>query len=489
MRNTSSCIECRRRKQKCIPSKDGRGPCQHCLRRYPPVECTGRPDPHDPRKARRAPNMQNMVRTDSETESLTVTAPKEQSPQHLGLTVAIRQGTFGSALSALNASNGFTIEPTGRNAELFHFFRHHVVPGYTSVDGNGIPQLFEAELLPLVYKSPITPKIGLLMASTSQAVEQGKSSRNKETLAIKANVLSLMNTFLKQDFNTIASEALQAVIHLVIMEFFWGDEASMWLHMQGMRKMIKLQGGLPNLEFQVLALILQLTDYELACFYERELLFTYQDFPGEEDFPLPNLTPDHLNCPLLVGLTSFSPPGDLISPSTGYILHDIQKLTSFVNLPSSIKNTTEIQLEASLLYNKIKALPASATPLYTSEQERIFETIRLAALVYTCCISTLTPFSKYQDNLELQELHTHICSVTMSTWKKVPAVLLWILLVACPSTTNDDWGKWLRKEMAVTGFAVGMEDFGVVIQCLKRFWTVQRWIAWCCRGGKGGAEE
>jgi hypothetical protein len=114
-------------KIQCIPSKDGKGPCQHCLRRYPPVECTGRPDPYDPRKARRASNMQNMVRTISETESLQlVTAPKEQSPQHIGLTVAISRGAFGGALAALNASNGFTIEPTVRNAELFHFCKFYI---------------------------------------------------------------------------------------------------------------------------------------------------------------------------------------------------------------------------------------------------------------------------------------------------------------------------------------------------------------------------
>jgi hypothetical protein len=190
-----------------------------------------------------------------------------------------------------------------------------------------------------------------------------------------------------------------------------------------------------------------------------------------------------------VGRTTFSPNEDLISSPTGYILHDVQRLTSLANLPSSIKNITEIQLEASLLYNKIKALPTSTTPLDTSEQERIFEIVRLAALVYTCCISTLTPFSQHHDNPELQDLHTHICSVTLSTWKKVPAVFLWILLVACSSTANDDWGKWLRKEMAVTGIAIGMENFGVVMQCLKRFWTVQRWIAWCRRGSKGGAGE
>jgi hypothetical protein len=93
-----------------------------------------------------------------------------------------------------------------------------VVPDYTSIDGKNVPQLFQAELLPLVIRSPIIPKIGMTMASAAQAIEQGQGSRNKETLAMKANVLSLMNAFLKQDFNLIASEALQAVTHLVIME-------------------------------------------------------------------------------------------------------------------------------------------------------------------------------------------------------------------------------------------------------------------------------
>jgi hypothetical protein len=93
-----------------------------------------------------------------------------------------------------------------------------VVPDYTSIDGKNVPPLFQAELLPPIFQSSIIPKIGLMMASATQAVALGQGSRNKETLAMKANVLSLMNTFLKQDFNIIASEALQAVAHLVLME-------------------------------------------------------------------------------------------------------------------------------------------------------------------------------------------------------------------------------------------------------------------------------
>lgn len=228
------------------------------------------------------------------------------------------------------------------------------------------------------------------------------------------------------------------------------------------------------------------TDFEIACSYERELFYTHQDFPGEEDLQLELLA--HLNGPLLVGPTTFSPSEDLSLPAT-LILQDVQKLTSLVNSPSTVGNITEIQLEASLLYNKFKALPTSETTLYASEQERIFETIRLAALVYTSSISTLTPFAQHQKNPELQELHTHISGAVMSTWKKIPAIFLWVLLVACCSAKNDDWGKWLRKKMATTGMALGLEDFGVAMQCLKRFWIAQRWIAWCNKDGEVGVAK
>jgi len=68
-----------------------------------------------------------MSHTVSETENVLDTAPEQQSPQQTDLTVAIRQRTFGGALAALNASNGFTIEPTARNSELFHFCKLYVV--------------------------------------------------------------------------------------------------------------------------------------------------------------------------------------------------------------------------------------------------------------------------------------------------------------------------------------------------------------------------
>ena len=57
-----------------------------------------------------------------------------------------------------------------------------------------------------------------MMASATQAIVHGQGGMNKETMAIKAKVLSLMNTLLKQDFKRIGEEALRAATHLAITE-------------------------------------------------------------------------------------------------------------------------------------------------------------------------------------------------------------------------------------------------------------------------------
>lgn len=89
-----------------------------------------------------------------------------------------------------------------------------------SVDGKGaLPVLFVEQMLPWMIQSPLMPNIAILMASYTQAVEQGLEARKySETLSIKSHVLSLINAFLRQDFDLVGGEALRAVTHLVIIE-------------------------------------------------------------------------------------------------------------------------------------------------------------------------------------------------------------------------------------------------------------------------------
>jgi hypothetical protein len=74
-------------------------------------------------------------------------------------------------------------------------------------------------MLPWMIQSPLMPNIAILMASYTQALERTlEVHKYSETLSIKVHVLSLVNNFLRQDFDVVGGEALRAVIHLVILE-------------------------------------------------------------------------------------------------------------------------------------------------------------------------------------------------------------------------------------------------------------------------------
>jgi hypothetical protein len=103
-----------------------------------------------------------------------------------------------------------------------------VVPNLVSIDGQNTPQLFLKEMFPWMLQSPLFPNIAILMSSTTQSLEQGVDMKgNSEAIAIRANVLALVNKFLEQDFMLIGGEALRAVINLVITEVSELD-ASSW---------------------------------------------------------------------------------------------------------------------------------------------------------------------------------------------------------------------------------------------------------------------
>ena len=37
-------------------------------------------------------------------------------------------------------------------------------------------------------------------------------------------------------------------------------------------------------------------------------------------------------------------------------------------------------------------------------------------------------------------------------------------------------GKWIKRKMSVAGMVVALKDYGIAIECLRSFWTVQKWI-------------
>ena len=136
---------------------------------------------------------------------------------------------------------------------------------------------------------------------------------------------------------------------------------------------------------------------------------------------------------------------------------------------------TRIQSTASSVYKQLQA--QTPVPVLELGIDFITETIRLASLIYSLSILSLTPFCSSRKMALLQDLYYNLTQVSLAQWKEIPGIFLWILLIAAPSSGNDAQGRFLKKKMAVAGMSIGLEDFNLATGHLRAFWKVQRWIA------------
>ncbi|KAM0287022.1 hypothetical protein ACHAQH_000707 [Verticillium albo-atrum] len=400
---------------------------------------------------------------------------------------------FGGILTEVCTLNGLRIKQSARNSELLHFYVQIVAPNLVSIDGQSQPKVFLTEILPWMLQSPLFPSIGMLMASTTQSLEQGvEVTRNSESLALKARVLTGINEMLKGDFGSVAQEVIRSVINLCVMEWFWGADDSMWAHLRGMKHMINLRSGLRGINDIVGESIIILTDYEISCCFETELYLQSNDPVLQEEIPIPRSWPDGFDCPLITSRATFDDVKDRLGLTTtaAKILDDVRFLTTSITeadgRPASVR---KIQSTAAWIHSRLSktsgrgenqgkgAAEETGHHGSGSEAEHIEEAVRWAALIYSWSISSLSQISHFRDSRALEQAYQAMRRVSLTRWKAIPGIFLWIMLVAAPSTKQNTKGRFIRRKMAVAGLSIGFENFGVGISYLRAFWLVQRWIA------------
>ncbi|KAH8679500.1 hypothetical protein BGZ60DRAFT_400152 [Tricladium varicosporioides] len=305
----TSCNECQKRKQKCKPGIVQNGACYSCGRRWPPVECV-----------KRSTNTEEIPLGDRQPEQPNASRaiPALQFPQHgrngkgitrppngavpIGMNNQVYNPQEVGRITVLNTPNTTSIPSTLQNSELFHFVHSYVVPILCSLDGRGVPN----KILPWMLQYPLMPKIALLTSAGAKAqLEWRDPSRCPQSLAMRRDVLVLVNELLKRDWGVVYVEAICAVMHLVHLEWYWGEYESMWAHMKGIKEMLRLQGGIGKIKDELLMQMLVLTDYELACSFNRDLLLQRPQTYERRAQPLPVPYPESLNNPLLDFSTPF----------------------------------------------------------------------------------------------------------------------------------------------------------------------------------------
>lgn len=165
------------------------------------------------------------------------------------------------------------------------------------------------------------------------------------------------------------------------------------------------------------------------------------------------------------------------------MLDDMKFLTASIrtfqtspNAPSA-EDLAKFRSSAQWTYNRILSLPSqlpSADPL----SDMIYESIRTTALIYSTSILSLSPLSKSHTPGSINEVHDKMWKVSLSRWKQMPGILLWIILVvaAAGGENEKQAKKFAERIIHSVAMFIGVQSQEVAINLMRAFLGVQRWV-------------
>ncbi|KAH8594201.1 hypothetical protein B0O99DRAFT_687841 [Bisporella sp. PMI_857] len=333
------------------------------------------------------------------------------------------------------------------------------------------------------------PRMALLISAGAKAQLEGNNpARCPKTMTMRGNALVLVNDLLKRETGKVYDVSIKVVMHLVHLEWYWGEYESLWIHMNGVVEMVRAQGGLGEVRDDFLMQILVLTDYQLACSFDQDLVLLKPQAYKRNAQPLPVPYPEAFNSPLLDFSTPFVDIRQRwgLDSAAAEILDAVRDLTVTIlssSLTDSEISTQDILTKAHSIHARLlTSYQSPNSSSSTTETSLITTTVHFAALTYVTSISTLTPLSSleppaYLSSPTIQQMfHTTICAVSLSRWKQLPGIFLWILLVISPSCRNTRLEWFAKSKMTVTALLMSLEDFDIARSCLDSFWRVGAWV-------------
>ncbi|KAL8367067.1 hypothetical protein RB595_007990 [Gaeumannomyces hyphopodioides] len=331
-RSTTSCGECRRRKQKCNQGQ----PCSNCKRRFPEPICDYGPRRADapafvavlgPQIARQHNNdNSNITRvSDSPTagtvatrrqverlpgpsfagaalsgaghsgsgrwgpgvdpvtgepayypkpghggRSTAKTAARGQKANTRGLAFGLDGIVYQCQLSGPVQSIGhLPIAPTKENAMLICTFPELLYRFKGSFDGEpDLDNPFITMYVPWCIQSPLLARTSLYISARSLA-ERGFIDQSS-TMRAKGEAISALNEHLRSEL-WIGDEVMAGVVQFISIEWFFGEPEVVRAHLMGLREMVRLRGGFPSRGVGALVTKVALVDdFAIAWWLEDE---------------------------------------------------------------------------------------------------------------------------------------------------------------------------------------------------------------------------
>lgn len=114
-----------------------------------------------------------------------------------------------------------------------------------SLDGVSDPDNpFLYDFLPWALSSEILGPVTLLIGASSLSVTFNLNTYQKAVL--KGRAIELLNAYLRR--GDINDEVISSVIQLLVNEWYHGEVPDMLIHLKGLREIVRIRGGINNLD-------------------------------------------------------------------------------------------------------------------------------------------------------------------------------------------------------------------------------------------------
>lgn len=118
------------------------------------------------------------------------------------------------------------------------------LPDIDAPDATG---LLRTHFIPLILTDPASVHTVLLMAVSRDAKAQGRNSHTIDVLQLRAMAIREINSAMTDNDRGTSDQLIAAVANMASYEALFGSRTICNTHMQGLRGMVSLRGGLPAL--------------------------------------------------------------------------------------------------------------------------------------------------------------------------------------------------------------------------------------------------
>ncbi|KAG4440173.1 hypothetical protein IFR05_004318 [Cadophora sp. M221] len=381
------------------------------------------------------------------------------------------------SISSVDPLHFLGITPTVQSSELLQAFLKLITKYVVSIDGHATPNYYNDYWVPWSVKSPLLAYLGIFTAACYQAEALKISpSQSAVVLRYKCKVISLLNGMLCNKETSTSTEAIAGVVYLAVNEWYWSNYENVQAHMKGLKEMVRLRGGLDQLgmdEFPKRMILLM--DYHISCSYNCDPTFPH-DIEVSQNHPI------HMNTPFVPA------PKDLpsqtidmqVSHQTVLILDDMRFLMAAilyqVDREPSQKEKNKLEATSLWTQNRISSLPGFSDINDASSCDYVYQSLRLAALIYCKAIISRTSLAKSCTLADLNHLWANMWQVKLSRWKQIPGIFLFIILAAIPAAQDTAHGRFLKSMLKTTSSYISLDYWDIVDGSLMAFVKLQRWL-------------